>query len=259
MIFTAEMADHFWQWLRSLSRRYFLLQNERPANYVRHAVRVAILAMVLAILLETLPDYKAGQPFLRISVASLNVASFSLLTVDAMGRIVAVWALRFFRSARNCVDCISWSAFLFSFVFPTYLYLWRPIQSLRVLTMFRLSRSFEATDLHIIVRALKTSIRPLRGVFMAISSLIFLSAVAVYYADGGVWNAETRVRMRLNPKTGEWEQSPFQSIPTTMWFSVATLTTTGYGDAIPYYPWSKLWAAVTMILGVMVCCVFVTI
>lgn len=42
----------------------------------------------------------------------------------------------------------------------------------------------------------------------------------------------------------------FQSIPETMWWGVATLTTVGYGDVYPITPLGKLLGAIIAVLGV---------
>jgi voltage-gated potassium channel len=50
----------------------------------------------------------------------------------------------------------------------------------------------------------------------------------------------------------EHEAQPhaFSSIPATMWWAVASLTTVGYGDIYPITPLGKLLAAVSAVLGV---------
>jgi voltage-gated potassium channel len=42
----------------------------------------------------------------------------------------------------------------------------------------------------------------------------------------------------------------FGTLPDSMWWSMTTLTTVGYGDAVPITAWGKLVAGVAMILGV---------
>jgi voltage-gated potassium channel len=48
----------------------------------------------------------------------------------------------------------------------------------------------------------------------------------------------------------ETQPQSFSSIPATMWWAVASLTTVGYGDIYPITPLGKLLAAVTAILGI---------
>ena len=44
----------------------------------------------------------------------------------------------------------------------------------------------------------------------------------------------------------------FGSIPRCLWWSVSTLTTVGYGDAIPQTPAGKIVAGITALLGIAV-------
>jgi voltage-gated potassium channel len=46
------------------------------------------------------------------------------------------------------------------------------------------------------------------------------------------------------------QPATFGSIPATLWWAVATLTTTGYGDVVPVTPLGRLVAAMVMICGV---------
>jgi len=49
---------------------------------------------------------------------------------------------------------------------------------------------------------------------------------------------------------GPGQPEAFGSIPRTMWWSVATLTTVGYGDAVPLTVFGKMLAGVTAITGI---------
>ena len=46
--------------------------------------------------------------------------------------------------------------------------------------------------------------------------------------------------------------SPYQSIASTFWWSIVTMTTVGYGDAYPVSPAGKFVACVTMFGGILV-------
>ena len=64
------------------------------------------------------------------------------------------------------------------------------------------------------------------------SGLMLLSLIALYY-----------VERDLQPDA-------FGSIPRAMWWSVATLTTVGYGDIVPSSALGKAAAALTAITGI---------
>lgn len=49
---------------------------------------------------------------------------------------------------------------------------------------------------------------------------------------------------------GERQPEVYGSIPRSMWWSVATLTTVGYGDSVPLTPLGKVFASFTALMGI---------
>lgn len=49
---------------------------------------------------------------------------------------------------------------------------------------------------------------------------------------------------------GERQPEVYGSIPRSMWWSVATLTTVGYGDCVPLTPLGKVFASFTALMGI---------
>jgi len=74
----------------------------------------------------------------------------------------------------------------------------------------------------------------------------------MYFLERGQIDEEKQVWFRMNPNSGQLEISPFQSIIHAFYWSIVTLTTTGYGDVTPYSAWGKVLAAATMICGILV-------
>ena len=72
---------------------------------------------------------------------------------------------------------------------------------------------------------------PLLSVLVIFLMVLFLASVAVHYLERGV------------------QPVAFGSVPATLWWAVATLTTTGYGDVVPITPLGRLIAAMVMICG----------
>jgi voltage-gated potassium channel len=71
----------------------------------------------------------------------------------------------------------------------------------------------------------------LLSVLVIFLMVLFFASVAVHVLERGV------------------QPVAFGSIPATLWWAVATLTTTGYGDVVPVTPLGRLIAAVVMICG----------
>jgi voltage-gated potassium channel len=80
-------------------------------------------------------------------------------------------------------------------------------------------------------RVLVVESGPLLSVLVLFLMVLFLASVAVHVLERGV------------------QPVAFGSIPATLWWAVATLTTTGYGDVVPITPLGRLVAALVMICG----------
>jgi voltage-gated potassium channel len=75
---------------------------------------------------------------------------------------------------------------------------------------------------------------PLLSVLAIFLMVLFLASVAVYALEREV------------------QPAGFGSLPATLWWAVATLTTTGYGDVVPITPLGRLVAGLVMICGLAV-------
>ena len=72
---------------------------------------------------------------------------------------------------------------------------------------------------------------PLLSVLVIFLMVLFVASVAVYYLERDV------------------QPATFGSVPAALWWAVATLTTTGYGDVVPITLLGRLVAALVMICG----------
>jgi voltage-gated potassium channel len=80
-------------------------------------------------------------------------------------------------------------------------------------------------------RVLVLEAGPLLSVLVLFLTVWFLGSVVVYFLER---NAQPEV---------------FSNLPSAMWWAVVTLTTTGYGDAVPITPLGRLVAGIVMICG----------
>lgn len=106
----------------------------------------------------------------------------------------------------------------------------RLVRLLRVLRVAKLGKYSSA------LATLGAAVRD-RGHELIVSLLIALllllvSSSALYVVEGGD------------------QPEAFGSIPRAMWWSIATLTTVGYGDAVPVTPLGRIFAAVTALTGI---------
>jgi voltage-gated potassium channel len=80
-------------------------------------------------------------------------------------------------------------------------------------------------------RVLVLESKPLLSVLALFLMVLFLGSVAIYFVERDA------------------QPGVFGNLPSAMWWAVVTLTTTGYGDAVPITPLGRLVAGLVMICG----------
>jgi voltage-gated potassium channel len=110
------------------------------------------------------------------------------------------------------------------------------LRVLRMLRLFRLARVAKATRYVAALALFRKIVRAKRAELVLTSALMVLLLV---FASALMHFAE-----------GEAQPEKFSSIPASMWWAVATLTTVGYGDVYPITPLGKVAAAIVSILGI---------
>jgi len=105
---------------------------------------------------------------------------------------------------------------------------WRTVFGvMRFLKLARYSPALETVG-----SVLRRESRPLQSAVFIMALLMLSSSTALFLVERGV-----------NPRS-------FGSIPQSMWWSVVTLTTLGYGDVVPISNLGKLLGGMTALLGV---------
>ena len=107
---------------------------------------------------------------------------------------------------------------------------------LRWLRVLRLLRLLKISHYSSALEDLFSAINHERSSFAAAS---YLFVLALFFASSLMYVAENSV-----------QPEKFSSIPETMWWSLITLTTVGYGDVSPISPFGKIIGAFTAIMGV---------
>lgn len=137
--------------------------------------------------------------------------------------------LRFIIKPLPVIDLLAILPFYLSFV---------PID-LRFIRVFRLFRIFRVAKLgrysssvRLLGRVVRNKKEELVITGMVMILLVVLTSSFMYFAEN------------------EAQPNKFPDIPTTMWWSVVTLTTVGYGDVYPVTGTGKFFAAIIAILGI---------
>jgi voltage-gated potassium channel len=110
------------------------------------------------------------------------------------------------------------------------------IYDLRILRLFRLFDIFSQSRFLLPTSTLiKTIIKQrhaLLGSQIMVISILLVVSTFIYFLESSV------------------QPDVFGSIPSTMWWGIATLTTVGYGDVVPMTDLGKLLASFTMLVGI---------
>ena len=107
---------------------------------------------------------------------------------------------------------------------------------LRLLRVMRLARLLKLSHYTTALEDLVSAIYSERQAFVA---ALYLMVVALFLSSSLIYVAEH-----------DAQPEAFPSIPETMWWSIVTLTTVGYGDVSPITAGGKLIGAFTAIMGV---------
>lgn len=197
-----------------------------------------IISNVAVLMLESVAVYQASFPaffywFDLFSVSIFTLEYFLRIWVSDITpryRGKSFPRLRYMVSFLSVIDLI---AILPFYVLSSGFIDLRSIRIFRLLTVFRI---FKITRY---VRALRLIERVLyqkrEELFVSIIFTFFLLVLAstlMFYIEH------------------EAQPDAFSSIPATLWWGVATLTTVGYGDIYPITPLGKLFGAVIALLGI---------
>jgi voltage-gated potassium channel len=120
-------------------------------------------------------------------------------------------------------------------ILPVYLlgvrsFDFRLLRLFRLLSFFQVSRNSRA--LQIILSVIKRERKAFLATFLMISVLLIFISAIMY-----------SIEYSLQPEI-------FASIPDAMWWTMTTITTVGYGDAVPLTPLGKGFGVLVMFLGV---------
>ena len=208
-----------------------------------------IVLSSLSFVTETVEELKSDHPGLPAVLGTIETSCNILFTVEFALRLLSAPSYQeFFRNALNYVDLVAILPFyLDMFLSPdagSGLAVVKIVRLSRVLRMFKLSRY--SKGMRIFLGAITRSSEALVMLIMFMSLGVVLFGSLMYYAERGEFDPEAKVWILRG------QPSQFQSIPHSFWWCIATMTTVGYGDISPVTPLGKSIASATMISGLLV-------
>lgn len=203
------------------------------ASIVERSLTTLILLNVVGFILES-TAWGARYPTI---FRGIETASVVIFTIEYVARLAAAPAQpRFGTGARAA---LRWAITPLALVdllaiLPSLL----GLGDLRVLRAFRLLRLLKLGRYN---AALQTLGRVLRRTQATLTATLFLVLLALILTSSFLYYAER-----------DAQPEAFSSIPAAMWWGIATLTTTGYGDVSPITTVGRFLAAVTALIGISV-------
>lgn len=229
--------------VRNLRHRvYVVMEGGRASGMAGAVLDGALIALIVAnVLAYTLQSVPAIEKAYLGDLVGFEIASVAIFTVEYVLRL---WSapedpLLAHRSAlRGRLAYALRPMMLIDFlaIAPTYLAPFFPVFDFRILRMFRLLRLLKiarySPALSTLMQVVAEERRALFGTLLLLFCATVFAAASMHAAEGGV-----------QPKI-------FGTIPDAMWWAVTTLTTVGYGDAVPITALGRMVAGFTMVTGV---------
>ena len=204
---------------------------------------VLIILNVVAVMLETVePLRKKYSDFFYY----FDLVSVIIFTIEY---VLRVWSSNHEEKYKHPVwgrlkYMVSWGALIdLIAILPFFLHLFfglgidlreiRMLRLIRILRLFRLTAYTRSANM--IINVFKKRANELALSFVLAIFLIVIASCLMYFAE------------HLYPSEKE---SKFTSIPSTIWWSVVSLTTTGYGDMIPLTTLGKIMPGTIMLTGI---------
>lgn len=138
--------------------------------------------------------------------------------------------IKFSFSAFGLIDLFAILPFYLPLLFPFDLRVLRILRLFRLLRIFKLGRL--SKSLQTITSVLKESKSELSITLFVAFILMILSSTLMYYVEN------------------EAQPEKFENIGQSLWWSVATLTTVGYGDIYPITGLGKILSSVIALIGI---------
>lgn len=227
--------------MQTQQRLYEILERARPTDKVSRVFDLVLVSLVvanaLAFTLESVPELEAKY---GVFFRWFEVFSVAFFTVEYVLRLWVItrsqayrhpfWGrIRYIFTPMAIIDLLA--------ILPFYLS--GLVFDLRFLRILRAFRIFRLIKLVRYVRALAIIQKVLYSKKEELVLSLIIMLTTLFFAASLMYVAEH-----------DDQPDKFVSIPHTMWWSVATLTTVGYGDVYPITELGKFLGGAISIIGV---------
>lgn len=213
---------------------YFINTNTLFQKFIYTLIILNVLSLILASYKEIYSNYELFfENFELFSVLIFSVEYvLRFWTADLLFEKGNSFSkrLKFSLSAFGLIDLFAILPFYLPLIFPFDLRVLRILRLFRLLRIFKLGRL--SKSLQTITSVLKESKSELSITLFVAFILMILSSTLMFYVEN------------------EAQPDKFENIGESLWWSVATLTTVGYGDIYPITGLGKILSSVIALIGI---------
>ena len=188
-------------------------------------IQLLIFLSLISFSIETLPDL--DEDFVKF-LSVFEMISVIIFSIEYILRIILTKSpINYIFSFYGLIDLVA--------ILPFYISSGIDLRSVRLFRMMRLFRVLKLFKYNKSINNLKTAFNSIKKeliiFFIVTLCLLYVSAVGIYYFE--------------NPSQPEQFKSVFHSL----WWSVTTLTTVGYGDMYPITTGGKIFSTIIVFIG----------
>lgn len=223
-----------------MKRLFSILEYSDRTDKIAQSVSIGMMTLIVlnicAVILETVQS--VGEAYSR-AFYLFEIMSVTIFSIEYLLRVISFTKasgvsggsrLRYIFSPMMIIDLIAILPFYIPILFAIDLRFVRALRLLRLTRLFKLGRYTES------MRIIKDVLKLRREELII---CLFAALILLIVASGGLYFIEKDV-----------QPEAFSSIPASMWWGVATLTTVGYGDVYPITALGKFLGAIIALLGV---------
>lgn len=201
------------------------INDNTPSKVFDISIQILIVLSIITFSIETIPTL---SPQTRAYLSVFELFSVVVFTIEYLIRLyVADKKLAYVFSFYGIIDLLAILPFYLSLTFDM-----RAIKAFRIFRLFRLLKlSRYSKAMSKFQKAMYRSREEFVLFFILTIILFYLASIGIYYFENAA-----------QPKI-------FSSVFDAMWWSVATLTTVGYGDVYPVTVGGKIFTAIILLIG----------
>lgn len=212
----------------------FINHNSIFQKFIYGLIILNVISLILASYKEIYTNYEfffeRFELFSVIIFSAEYVLRFWAADLDFEKGSPFAKRIKFSLSAFGLIDLFAILPFYLPLLFPFDLRILRILRLFRLLRIFKLGRL--SKSLQTITSVLRESKSELSITLFVAFILMILSSTLMYYVEN------------------EAQPDKFENIGQSLWWSVATLTTVGYGDIYPITGLGKILSSVIALIGI---------